>query len=413
MNADQHPQPHKRYRGDSLFSLSKVCAIWQWWNCYEQLTPTGKALLPINMDETSVRKYSSPKLGLVSLSPKLRRARQHGVHTHPANRQQQLAAFSHIAFLCGNTEAQAALPQVFIRNEHVLPVHVLNHVSPRLHKNVKLWRRKSSWADGAVLQEVLTLLSQALRPFSDRFQPVLLWDAAKSHLRKDVLKLAGKLGIWLIIIPARITWLLQPADTHCFARYKAYLRKKYLESSSCAADGHVSTEDIIMTMNAAIRQVFQKHKWQQSFVGNGFGLEQRQVRAKILEHLQWETVPQVGCALPNLGQFGYIWPRRADVPVDELFYAFMPHAAPSQRRPSHRPDSIPDEAVVPWIHRLRSRHRHMGESQDSAASFAQLAEPSATLSAASAGPWLTIPHPPAQQRRARVLRPQAIPRCRR
>ena len=79
-------------------------AIWQWWNCYENLVPTGKILLKINMDETAVRTFSTPKLGLVSLSPKLRRARQQGLHTHPAGRQQQLAAFSHVAFLCDNTD---------------------------------------------------------------------------------------------------------------------------------------------------------------------------------------------------------------------------------------------------------------------------------------------------------------------
>jgi len=365
------------------------------------------------MDETAVRKYSSPKLGLVSLSPNLRRARQHGVHVHPADRGQQLAAFSHVAFLCDNTEVQAALPQVLIGNEHVLPLNVQQRMLPQLHHNVKLWRRKSSWVDGAALMEILKLLSQALKPFSKRFQPVLIWDAAKSHLRPDVLTCAGKLGIWLIIVPAKITWLLQPADTHCFARYKAFLRKRYLESSAFASDGHVSTDDIVLTINAAVREVFQKQKWKGSFAGNGFGHQQGQVRAKILEHLQWETVPQVACTLPNLSQFTHIWPKRLDVPIDALFYAFLPHAEPPQRQPSHVSAAAADDGPVPWLRRLRPRRDRGADSQHAAASSASPPAPHSIHTAASAAPCLTIPHRPAQVRRPGLLRPRPIPRCRR
>ena len=365
------------------------------------------------MDETAVRKYSTPKLGLVSLSPKLKRARKHGVHIHPANRQQQLAAFSHVAFLCDNTEIQAALPQVFIGNEHVLPAHVQQRVSPQLHGNVKLWRRKSSWVDGPMLMQILHLLSRALQPFSEKVQPVLFWDAAKAHLRPDVLRCAGKLGIWVIIIPARVTWLLQPADTHGFARYKAFLRKKYLEASSLAVDGRVNTDDIILAMNSAVRQVFQKQKWEGSFEGNGFGFKQRQVRTKILEHLQWETVPQVACSLPNLTQFATIWPQRLDVPIDVLFYAFLPRALPAPQQPSVVSATDVDTTPVPWIQRLRSRPDRIDDSQQSAASSARRRVSREPHLPASAVPCPPIPQPPARERRPRLPQPRAIPRCRR
>ena len=365
------------------------------------------------MDETAVRKYSQPKPGLVSLSPKLRRARQRGVHVHPAGRGQQLAAFSHVAFVCDNTEIQASLPQVFIGNEHVLPVHVQQRVQPQLHRNVKLWRRKSSWVDGPALMEILIMLSNALQPFASRFQPVLIWDAAKQHLRADVLRCAGKLGIWVIIVPARGTWLLQPADTHCFARYKAYLRKKYLAASAAADDGQVSTEETLLMMNAAVREVFQKQKWRNSFVGNGFGKRQLQLRPKILEHLKWQAAPQVACTLPELHQFTHIWPRRLQVPIDELFYAFLPHAAPPARQPSHTSITTADEGPVSWIRRLRPRRNRESEGQDSLGPSAAQPGPAALHPAASGEPCLPIPRRPPQRMRPGIIRPRPIPRCRR
>ena len=261
--------------------------------------------------------------------------------------------------------------------------------------------------------EILRLLSRALKPFSHRFQPVLMWDAAKSHIRPDVLACAGKLGIWTIIVPAKVTWLLQPADTHCFARYKAFLRRKYLECSASASDGHVSTDDIILTINAAVREVFQKQKWQGSFMGNGFGHQQGQVRSKILEHLEWAAVPQVACTLPNLSQFAHIWPRRLDVPVDALFYAFLPHAVPPHRQRSRMSSAAADEAPVPWERRLRPR---TGRGSDSQLDEAAADRPPATCPirpVAIAAPCRTIPHHPARVRRPGLFRPRAIPRCRR
>ena len=91
-------------RNLNLFFLAEVLAVWQWWNCYERQALEEKILLTFNMQETAVQKYSSPKFELVSLSPNLRRARQHGEHVHPADGGQQLATFSHVAFLCDNAE---------------------------------------------------------------------------------------------------------------------------------------------------------------------------------------------------------------------------------------------------------------------------------------------------------------------
>ena len=120
---------------------------------------------------------------------------------------------------------RAALTQVLvIRNEHVLPVHVKQRLLPQWHRNVQLWRRKSSRVNGVAPTEICKLPLQALKPFSTRFQPVLIWDAAKTHLQPDVLRCGGNFGICLIIVPAKITWLLQQTDTHCFARYSAFFR---------------------------------------------------------------------------------------------------------------------------------------------------------------------------------------------
>ena len=138
--------------------VSEVLAVWQWSNCYEDLMPQGKVMLRINLDETAVKTYANPTLGLVSLSPKLTAARRKGMHVHPASRHKQLGCFTHVACICDNTEVQAALPHFFIGNWHVLPMYVQQRAQPLLHENVTLWRHKSAWCTASVMKEVLKLI---------------------------------------------------------------------------------------------------------------------------------------------------------------------------------------------------------------------------------------------------------------
>ena len=176
--------------------------------------PNGKKVLSINLDETAVRAFPGAVKGLVSLSPKMKRCRRIGVHAQPASRSQQRSCLTHVACLCDVPEIEAVLPHFFIGNESVLLLYVQRSVTPSLAKNVFLLRRKSAWVNGDVMLTIVKTIAMVLKPYKHQYQPILLWDALKSHLSSSVLRAAGARGIWAIVIPAKITWLLQPADTH-------------------------------------------------------------------------------------------------------------------------------------------------------------------------------------------------------
>ena len=349
----------------------------------------------------------------MSLSPKRRKARQAGIDVHPAGRNKQRASLTHVAFICDNTQVQAALPHVFIGNEKALPSYVLQRIAPRLHTNVRLWRRKSAWVDGDALKDILRLLDAALQPFQSKFQPLLMWDALKAHIKSDVLQCAGRLGIWVIIVPAKITWLLQPADTHCFAKYKAYLRRAYLDSSTKAADGSVDLDGILLAMNAAIREVFQATKWANAFRGNGFGSQQRYVRARILEHLAWHATPVIGCTLPNLQQLAHVWPLRLDVPIDALFGAFLPRVHAPARQETHTATHAESAEDMSWASRLRPRRTRESLSQDSLTLPPEPDAPPSPVSVAPVRRCPVVPRTPAMATPGHPLRARALPRCRR
>ena len=62
-------------------------------------------------------------------------------------------------------------------------------------------------------------------PLVRRWQPVLVMDACRLHLHRSLAEACLREGVWLVIVPARLTWLLQPLDTHAFQPYKHFLRE--------------------------------------------------------------------------------------------------------------------------------------------------------------------------------------------
>ena len=74
-------------------------------------------------------------------------------------------------------------------------------------------RQTSSWASWANICDVLRRLAEAVGPWTDRYQPILLLDCATSHVHWRVACTAAGLGIWLVYVLILLTWLVQPCGT--------------------------------------------------------------------------------------------------------------------------------------------------------------------------------------------------------
>ena len=243
-------------------ATGKATAAWQWFNWTLQRVPAGKKALRMNLDETSCRLFYERAPGILGSEPIAASARK-GFIAQRVTRKQKRGAFSLLALLCDDTVIQANLPQVIIGNESCLPEGTRQALmgSSELMSNVTLLRRKSAWATDQVMSEVAPMWGRALRAYRKTHQPILLLDACGAHLGPRFLRACSTWGIWLVFVPALMTWLLQPADTHCFATFKRCLRQMFEHSLLESRDGLVDTRTVILHLNRAIRRVMQGKKF--------------------------------------------------------------------------------------------------------------------------------------------------------
>ena len=187
---------------------------------------------------------------------------------------------------------QPLLPQIIVGSYHALRLADVAAARPRLPPNVFMLRRQSFWANVLHLVEIMRLLGRCLGPILDEWQPVLLMDTAPVHFAKACLRAAATAGVWVLPIPAKTTWLLQPLGTHVFARYKAYLRNRCQQCLADHPDGVVSATSVLHAIADACAVVLPQQPWAAAFEGNGFGAGQQQLRASVLRELDIEAAPR-------------------------------------------------------------------------------------------------------------------------
>ena len=336
----------------------QAMAAWQWYNYAEAHVPAGKDVLRLNLDETSICLFQGNDKGNVLLSKK--RPAEHGPMQR-VSRARRRTCLTHVAFLCDQPEIQPLLPQVLIGNEATFQVRAMARLQSARPTNVRLVRQKSSWNNQQLCAIIIRMLAHALRPYKDRFQPVLLLDACRLHFAQIVLNACNNCGIWVVLVPAKTTWLLQPLDTDVFRSFKSVLRRAYQKARVEAGTHDLSIEQFLPCVYEAIRRILQGMPWASAFTKNGFGNRQANVADNIKRELEVAGPLQASAARPSWEQLESVFPKRTTVPAASLLRPFfvvpMPKCASKASGLHAAAKSVPMSDAAVRFGRTRSEHK--------------------------------------------------------
>ena len=324
----------------------QAIAAWCWCNfLHSQIGPTRHALR-LNLDETSIPMFFGDHSGLLVLPAAMNRRAALQQLFQRVPRKHLRGAFTWVCIIADMPEVQRRLPQFLIGNAAILPLRDAQTLQGRLPRNVRLWRRKSSWQDANGLIEIFAAVRVALEPwFARGFMPILHMDAARFHLMPKVALACAACGLMLHIIPASMTWCLQPCDTHVFSGFKRKLRESY-EAQRLTHGRH--TLDTVQFLSVVARcmatEVIQK-TWANAFDACGLSHGQDGLRPSILQKLQFAARPIVGDGPPSLEQLQHVYPARTQIPLAELFHPWR--AVPRAHRRLYLVGEQPEDPPQP------------------------------------------------------------------
>ena len=290
-------------RGDFQAAIS-----WQWMNSIRSSAETsGKRVLLMNLDETYINYYFGNNKGHLAVTkrnmPLGRRPLSQRV-----SRNQLRMGITHVGLICNIPNAQVRLPQVFICPEKVLLARDLAWIDSVMPSNFYFLRARSKWMSVPIMVWIMRLIRIALQPFWETHVLVLMMDVLACHFDPLVTEAARVNGIILHFVPPKLTWLLQPCDTHVFALLKRCLRALFLSWRASNRSDMPPMRDWFVMVQSAVDQVLNQRHWMKAFSQNGYSQSQTRVCDFIRKHISADFSWSLSSVMPSEDQLRIIFP---------------------------------------------------------------------------------------------------------
>jgi hypothetical protein len=355
--------------------------------------PPGETAAVVNLDETSIRLYQDAGPGfVVEVARKQRRTNKS--MNKDVTKGQLRRSFTLIAMITSDGTLQQHLPQIAFINACHIAQDVFNGIVKDMLPNVHVFRVNNSWTTVDKMKRVLGLLNTAVKNQGHHRRILLCADTYKAHMSDSVFMSAAKHGIFYFTVPPKMTWALQPCDTHVFATFKHHLAVASQRISLSTASGKLTMEGLLTAMNETIRLVLNERSWSKAFIDVGLTGSQANLSHGLMESLSFDVAPGVGTNIPTLHQLQACFPKGWNIAIGWLFAAAVQadntkqtaacSAAPVAMQISEPSQTAPQTfGVAP-------------SSAPTASSHGQLAPEGPCPRAVRLGPLQPLP-PPAQQ----------------
>ena len=337
----------------------------------------GRETIWVNADETSLAYQFEPRSGTRVTVPPSRSLDEFVERISLAERRQRATLIAAVAGSPSGLPAEPP-PQVLLvrrdRAGHFVPLPLPADTPSWIH----VWQEDSAWVTTDLWLRWLRLLEVWRAAPAPRAVLVVVVDAFRAHHTPEALMLMERLGMELIVLPAKLTWLLQPLDTHGFALLKS-LQHSSLLAARGARDGQLDSTAWWHAMLHAVRGALLGRNWWDVFRSNGLASEARDLREKLRDLGLAAVVENVGAlavedlqgCLPersDMNKLRVMW-RYALRPRLPGLLALPPPAAPalppppvesplplglrlSQRRPRPPPAHSAEHSPSPVARRL-------------------------------------------------------------
>jgi hypothetical protein len=221
--------------------------------------------LIINMDETSLSSIRDYSLGNVAADSR-RTEQTHLWQGAATPAPLKLSKTTLLASICNRADIQPHLPQIR------LPRCIVGKPARREDRAalaaapapLEIWHGTRGSVTMSVLMKYMLRLKHRMHKIGCTLPTVLLLDACPVHLSEQTLAFAASQSIQLAFIPARMTWLLQPLDTHVFAGLKRSIRRLHADQCIASPNGAVSRGCTIRQQHRAISEELSDKSWSRS-----------------------------------------------------------------------------------------------------------------------------------------------------
>ena len=301
------------HRGLSTADICKRSTLFiRWSRWLMERVLRNKNAVVVNIDETGMADVKDGKLGMVVA----RRLQSSLNNTASASRRSRPRC-TLLAAMAASETVQCHLPQFFLpkKRGEARPTKAVQQVFAETDGPIEAWHGSSGFVTTDVMLHYFTTLRRSVTRAVPGAVVVVVLDAAPVHLNRRVIRHARRLGLHLLIVPGRMTWMLQPLDTHVFAVLKRHVRASILRERMTSPNGSASVAAAMRCCTQGVAEVLQRGKWSRVMRRAGLSQHAEPLRASLSALLSSETLDpnpptvadlrmMIGCSMKKAE---YLW----------------------------------------------------------------------------------------------------------
>lgn len=241
---------------DEIRDRAAIYVRWIQWVVAEQ--KGDSPVIIVGMDETAVagvlRTMQGTTVNAQGLSSLPHARKKNGRH---------IGRTALLACICNDAELQPHLPQVWLprSDANKAPPASVRAVFTACGSPHEAWYGTRGYTTQHVMRAWLTRLRRRVRQLRPGARIVVVMDVCPVHVAEKVLRHARRLDIAIVLVPARLTWLLQFLDTHVFAQLKREMRRQLWNATHAAPSGTLLPSEQLAALTRAASLKLVQHKW--------------------------------------------------------------------------------------------------------------------------------------------------------
>lgn len=200
----------------------------------------------------------------------------------PASLAQRRAHCTLVATVCSDPVLQVSLPQVLLPNtKGKKRVWAAAQEALDPHGTIRIIPDAQGWVNSKKLVQIVNMLHAACQAHDPTKKYVLVWDCHPTHISPVILRHARKKKFVLLLVPSKLTHLLQVLDFAVFASLKQELHKAHLHKFVGAPTAAQSLATWIPTTTECLTQTLRNVNARTAFASAGQARRNEPYRAMV------------------------------------------------------------------------------------------------------------------------------------
>ena len=245
-------------------AIQRRAGIYLRWIRYVCTQPSGTAgRVIVAMDETAVTNVMNRGMqGTVVCRQQQSNLRQ----SQPAA-PRALGRTALVAAVCNDNDIQQHLPQIWLprSDPEKIPPAATRAVFTAAGDPHEAWHGSTGFCTQSIIRAWLRKLKRRVLSRKPGVDITVVLDVCPVHVAPSIAAEARRLKIDIVLVPARLTWLLQLLDTHVFAQLKREMRKELWQAKASSAGGTISAATHLQALTRATSKVLVQRSWTKFF----------------------------------------------------------------------------------------------------------------------------------------------------